>query len=360
MTTWVEIDTAALADNARRVRALLGPATQLCAVVKANGYGHGAVLAAQAFVEGGAQWLAVTSVAEAVELREAGFSQPLLLLTSCLPDEADEVVARGLIATVSALPTAAALSSAAERRGVRAAVHLLVDTGMGRDGVLPEEAAALYAQLAELPALSVDGVFTHFPNSIAADKAPTRAQLARFLATVARLAPRPRWVHAANSGAAVDVPEARLDLARVGTLLYGQSPSRQVGRVEGLRQGWALKSRLIEVRRLPAGATIGYGSEYRLPAERLVGTLAVGWQHGFAVLPESLASGWRGAVNAWRRRPPTVTIKGVTCPVIGRISMQTCCVDVTAVSEVAVGDVADVPARRVTCDRGLRRVAVGA
>lgn len=357
MTTWIEIDRAALIHNATAVAQLVAPA-RLCAVVKANGYGHGAVIAADAFLAAGATMLAVTTVSEAGELRAAGITAPILLLASHAPDEAEAVLDLALTATISDAVAAERLAAAAARRGQIASVHLLVDCGMGRDGCLPDAAPALYDRLRELAGLAVEGVYTHFPNSIAADKRPTRAQLAQFLAVVERLQPRPTIVHAANSGAAVDVPAARLDLVRVGTLLYGQYPSRHVTRALDLHPTWTMKSRLVEVRRLPAGSRIGYGSEAVLRQPRRIATLLVGWQHGFTLLPDSLTRGPRGVVAALARRPPWVTVHGRRCPVVGRISMQTCTVDVTDVPEAQVGDVAIIPCRRATADRGIERVVV--
>lgn len=358
MTTWVEVRPAALTANAAAVASLLGPECALCAVVKANGYGHGAALAARAFLAGGAALLAVTTVDEAAELRQAGIDAELLLLASHAADEADTVVELGLTAALSNPGAARRLDAAARAHGRSVQVHLLVDTGMGRDGVLPDQLGELAATVADCPALVLDGAFTHFPGSIARDKAPTRAQLARFLTAVGTLPHRPRRLHAANSGAAVDVPAARLDFARVGTLLYGQYPSADVTRALTLQDTWALKAALVEVRRLPAGASVGYGSECRLARETLVGTLLVGWQHGFTLAPASTLRGWRGLRALLRPTAPSVTLGGVRCPVLGRVAMQSCAVDLSGVPGAAVGDVVSVPCRRVVTDRGLPRVAV--
>lgn len=357
MSVWIEVDRGALEHNCRAVCELVKPA-RLCAVVKANGYGHGAVIAAEAFLAAGVSSLAVTAVDEAVQLRDAGLDAPLLLLASHAASDSPTVIEFDLTTTVSDLGAGQRLAALAREAGRAVKVHLLVDCGMGRDGALPAAAPATYAALCGLDGLEVEGVFTHFPNSIAADKRQTRAQLARFLSVVDQLQPRPAVVHAANSGAAVDVPESRLDQVRVGTLLYGQYPGTHVSRVLDLRNTWTMKAALVEVRELPVGATIGYGSELKLSQPRRVGTLLVGWQHGFEVTPSSALRGIRGALRALKYRPPAVTVKGVRCPVLGRISMQTCTVDVTDVPDVRVGDEALIPCRRVTADRGIRRVVV--
>lgn len=353
MSVWAEIDSNALTANARAVAAMLGERCRLCAVVKANGYGHGAVIAARAFLAGGASWLAVTTVDEAAELRAAGIDAPILLLASHLPEQAPAVVELGLTATVSDLAAARALSDAAGRRPV--AVHLLIDVGMGRDGCLPGAAPALWRELHALDGLRPEGAFCHFPAAMQRDKVPTRRQLDAFLQVAARLAPKPALVHAANSAAAVDVPESRLALARVGTLLYGQYPSPHTTRALELQNAWRLCARLVEVRELPAGATIGYGSECRLARPTRVGTLLCGWQHGFTLLPESLARGLRGAVGALRRDAPHVLIAGRRCPVLGRIAMQSCTVDLSEAPQAEVGDVVEVPARRVTVPASVPR-----
>jgi alanine racemase len=358
MTIWVEVRPSALAANARAVQSLLPPGGKLCAVVKANGYGHGAVAAARAFLAADAAMLAVTTVNEALELRAAGLRAEILLLGSHAPDECDTVVTDHLTATISDEAAAERLAQAARQRGRPAPVHLLLDTGMGRDGLLPAALGATWPRLVANEWLRVAGVYTHFPNSIARDKEPTRRQLARFVELVGQLDPRPPIVHAANSGATLDVPESRLDMVRVGTLLYGQYPSTHVGRLLDLQETWGLRARLVEVRRLPAGWTIGYGSECRLWRSRLVGTLLVGWQHGFTLQPSSLTRGVRGLRALVCGETPSVTVRGVRCPVLGRIGMQSCCVDVTEVPGVQVGDVASIPCRRVTTDRGIPRVAL--
>lgn len=356
MTTWVEVRREALIANATAVRRMVGRDTSLCAVVKANGYGHGTVLAAKAFLEAGAAMVAVTTVDEAVDLRRHGVEAPILLLAAHPPDESQAVVEYGLTATVSRLDSARLLSELAVERERDVVIHLLVDTGMGRDGCLPPDLTPLYDACRALPNVQVEGVFTHFPNSIDADKRPMKRQFESFRELVAYLVPRPPIVHCCNSGAAVDLPEGRLDMVRVGTLLYGQYPSQHVSRLLELTPTWTLRSRLVEVRTLPAGATIGYGSEHVLKDERVIGTLVLGWQHGFTLVPESLASGMRGAVGAIRRKPPSVKVHGVECPVVGRISMQTCNVDLTDVPNAQVGDIAEVHTRRVTLDRGIPRV----
>lgn len=355
MNLWVEVDPAALEANARAVTGLLG-STSLCAVVKANGYGHGAVIAARAFLAAGAERLAVSSVDEAVELRAAGLDGTILLLASHAPDEAEAVVEHRLTATISELGAAERLSRAAGDQTVP--IHLLVDCGMGRDGCLPSESPAVAAAVASLPGLTIEGVYTHFPTALVRDKSATRRQLGLFLETVDRLPARPPLVHAANSAAAVDLPESRLDLARIGTLLYGQYPSRWVTRAVELRSAWRLCARLVEVRTLPAGATIGYGSEHRLRRATRVGTLPVGWAHGFTLQPASLHRGLRGLAHALRPEPPAVTLHGRRCPVLGRVAMQSCAVDLTAAPEAQVGDVAEVPARRVTVPPNVARVEV--
>ena len=216
---WAEISTSALAHNVGELRRVLGP-TALCAVVKANGYGHGAPLAARAVLDGGADSLAVAIVDEGIELREAGVDAPILLLAEVPAATVPDALAAGLTLTVGSPEGARAAVAAAEAMGGRHRVHLKVDTGMRRMGVAPEDAPAVLGALAQSAALDVEGVYTHF--SVADgdsddDRAFTRAQLGAFDAMLERLgASAPRVAHAANSAGALAYPESRRSMARVG------------------------------------------------------------------------------------------------------------------------------------------------
>jgi alanine racemase len=355
----VEINRAHLAHNVRAVKQRVGRDVALLAVVKANGYGHGAAEVARIALAHGATYLGVTSLAEGEELRAAGIDAPVLVFGPPLPDQAADLVALELTATVTHVATAQALGQAAQEQRRRVRVHVKVDTGMGRFGALPEEVPELVAAVRDLPALEVEGLYTHFATAFQRDKAYTRQQFATFQRVLENLPHPPPLRHCANSAALLDLPETHLDLVRCGTLLYGQYPSAEVSHALDLQPTWALKTRIVELRRLPAGWRIGYGSEYVTSRPTLLATLLVGYAEGLSLAPASVLTRPRALLQHALRKPTeTVTLRGQKAPIVGRISMQTCTVDVTDVPGVQLGDEVLLSARRVTVPRGVPRVYV--
>jgi len=360
-TTWIEINRAGLAQNVRAVKEFIGERVKLLAVVKANAYGHGAVETARIALANGAEYLGVTEWAEGADLRHAGIDAPVLVLGPPLPEQAEGFVRLHLTATVSHAATAAALNAAAQRAGTTARVHVKVDTGMGRFGALPSEVPGLMAELNRLEAVEVEGIYTHFATAYERDKAPTQRQFARFREVLAQLPFVPPLRHVANSAALLDFPEMHLDLVRAGTILYGQWPSAHVTRRFELQPTWTLKTRIVELRTLPPGHPVGYGSEFKTRRETRLATLLVGYAHGLSLAPASLYTTPRAALKTLLGRHGAadyVTIHGQRVPLVGRIAMQTCTADVTDLPHVQLGDEAIVPARRVTTDRGIPRVYV--
>ncbi|REJ36976.1 MAG: alanine racemase [Bacillota bacterium] len=316
---WVEIDHGALAHNVRALRQLLDGA-QLWAVVKAQAYGHGPGGTARAVLAAGAAGLIVAVVDEAVELRTAGVKGPILVLTPPLPDQALAYDTFDLIGTVADYETARVLAAAGERRGRPIPVHLKVDTGMGRLGVLPGDAVALATAVHGLAGVELAGVFTHMAAADEEDLSSARAQLERFnavLAALERHGLRPPMAHAANSAGAIVLPESRYSLARVGIALYGIAPSSFVAaRAKALglelRPALAFRARVVAARRLPAGWPISYGSTYATRTETTVATLPVGYADG---LSRSLSHKMHVLVHGQKR------------PIVGRICMNHCMVD---------------------------------
>ena len=326
--TWAEVSLDAIRENARALRRLAEPA-ELMAVVKADGYGLGAVEAARAALEGGATWLGVAALEEAVELRRAGFTCPILILGPSTPAQAEVIARHDITAAVFEPETAEALAAAARRLGRPVHAHLKVDTGMGRIGVTPDDdGAALASRLAALEGLVLDGVYTHYSTSDEADKSFTRLQTGRFerfLELARRAGLSFRWRHAANSAALIDLPETRYDLVRVGISLYGYYPSDDVDRSRvALRPALTWKTRLMYVKRVPAGTPISYGREHVTQAPALVGTLPVGY-----------ADGYRRCLGSGRGR---VLVRGRSCPVLGRVNMDHIMVGLDEVPEARAGD----------------------
>ena len=275
---WAEIDLAAVAHNAAVLAQLAAPA-ELCAVVKAHGYGHGGPAVARAAVAGGAQRLAVALVDEGVELRQHDVAAPVLLLSECGPDAVETALAYGLTPTLYSAEGIAAFGAAARAAGRRTAVHVKVDTGMHRVGAAPADLPAMVAAVEREPMLDLEGVWTHLPvadGESEEDRAYTEAQLGLFDRLVAALAAdgiEPPVLHTANTAGTVAFPRARHQMVRCGLGLYGYLPGAgvraafdaQAGGAR-LRPAMSLKARVVAVRTLDAGERPSYGRLRALPA----------------------------------------------------------------------------------------------
>ncbi len=323
--TWAEIDLGVLAANVRALKACAGRAA-LMAVVKADAYGHGAVQVALRAREAGAEWLGVAIPEEGFALRRAGVDGPILVLGWTPPGQAAAVVEEGLAATVSSLEGAKAFSRVADA-GLEARVHLKVDTGMGRLGILPgpagrEEALAIL----NLRGVRVEGIYTHFATADDADKTFALRQLEVFLDFVEELGRYGATFamrHAANSAALLDLPQSHLDMVRPGLALYGYLPSPHVSRKVPLRPPLSWKTRVSHVKRLPAGSSVGYGATFRTTRPTMVATLPVGYADGYPRLLSNNAE---------------VLVGGRRCPVIGRVCMDQMMVEVPDALKVSVGE----------------------
>lgn len=322
---WAEIDLGALQDNVRSMAASLRQPARVMAVVKADAYGHGAITVARAAIEAGASSLGVATVDEGVQLRRAGITVLILLLGSTSPAEADIAVEYDLSVTVFSPDAARALSRAASRAGRAAKIHLKIDTGMGRIGIAPPEAPSVVREITQLPGLVVEGCFTHFATADEADLEPARAQLAAFRAVLRRLEGAGISVglrHAANSAAALALPDSHFDLVRPGIALYGIPPAPHLSKRMALRRVMRFRARVTHVKRVPAGTAIGYGRDYRAARGTTIATIPVGYGDGYP----RLLSG-RGEVSLHGRR----------LPIAGRISMDQCMVD-AGETAVRIGD----------------------
>ncbi|MBI5479926.1 MAG: alanine racemase [Deltaproteobacteria bacterium] len=333
--TWVEIDRDALLANLRTFRRRVGPRVALCPVVKANAYGHGLTEVAR-LVEPHVGFLAVQSLEEAVALRRAGARKPILIL-GYVPRAALHTAARaGFHLSVSNRESLLGLARAGRRLGSRVPVHLELETGTHRLGVVPEDLPAFAAALHEArDALTLAGVSTHFANiEDTTNHTFARSQLRAYRAGLERLATmglRPRLRHTACSAAAILFDETHFDLVRVGISLYGHWPSRETlvssrtRRVTHLRLRPVLtwKTRVAQLQDVPAGATVGYGCSHRTTRRSRLAVLPSGYWDGYD----------RGLSNIGR-----VLVRGQEAPVRGRVCMNMTMVDVTDVPGVALED----------------------
>lgn len=321
----LDIDLKVLRDNHRRIASAVAPAG-VVAVLKADAYGLGMRPIARALADSGIAAIAVAELREALEA--SGFGVPVLLLGTVLPDELEPAIAAGIRIPLPDVGTARQASAAALRLGRDAVGHLAVDTGMGRLGILHEEAPAAIRAIARLPHLVLEGMYSHFPMAYRSASDFTQRQIRRFtdlLADLAGAGIAPPWRHIANSDAINNFPETAhppFTHVRTGINLHG-SFDIEGRRALQLRSVLTLRARLAQIRTLPAGRTIGYGATYTCPCATRVGTVAVGYADG---LP--LAFSNRGHL----------LVRGKPCPVLGRVSMDYTTVSLEQVPDAAVGD----------------------
>jgi alanine racemase len=324
--TVAEIDLGAIAKNVECAARLAGPAAAIMAVVKADGYGHGAVPVARTALASGATWLGVAIPEEAAPLRAAGLDCRILVLGPIRPEQAELVVTLRLDQCVTDAGQAEALARAAAPRDRVVPLHLKIETGMGRVGIAPDRAPEVAARIAALSGVRLDGVMTHFAEAEAEDQGFTRAQLATFTATVEALRAagvRPALRHAANSAALLYVPEARLDLVRPGIMLYGWHPRGGGCRDPVLAPALRLRAAVSQVKDVPRGSSVSYGRTFIALRDTRVATLPLGYADG---VPRALSN--RGQV----------LIRGRRAPIIGRVCMDMLMVDATTIPDVGIGD----------------------
>ena len=333
--TWAEVSLDALAHNYKALRSLLAPGCRFLGVVKANAYGHGAVVVAQKLVELGCEMLAVACLDEAAQLRKAGIRAPILILGRTPAQLACRVVELDLTQAVEEQELALALSQAAQEQNKTARVHIKLDTGMGRLGILAQDAQVAAQQVEELcrlPGLEPEGIFTHCANADG-DEAYTMLQFTRFLDTLERLEKdygRTFAIrHCAASAATLKYPCTHLDMVRPGIALYGHYPDPSCVGLDGtgLVPVMTLRTRVAAVHDLPADTPVSYGCTRRLERDSRVAVLPIGYADG---LHRPLSDRMEVAFDRDR------------APVLGRICMDMCMVDVTHLPQVQEGAVATI------------------
>ena len=338
--TWAEIDLNAYAHNIRELRRVTHTDALLMAVVKANGYGHGAAAVAREALQNGAEWLGVARINEAVELRKAGLQAPILVLGYTPADLAQELIEFDLTQTVYSYANAESFSSHASKLGKKISVHIKMDSGMGRLGLVADallgqkkireanpDAIVTIENIARLQGLEVQGLFTHFATADSADKSYANRQLEiflDFLHQLERTGLQPPIRHAANSAALMEIPASHLDMVRPGIATYGLYPSEEVNRDRAiLKPVMALKSRIINLKNVPAGFKVSYGITYRTDKPTTIATVPVGYADGLNRLFSSCGR---------------MLVHGQPAPIIGRVCMDLTMLDVTNIPDVGMDD----------------------
>ena len=326
---YAEIDLDAVLYNMESMRGNIAENTKIMAVIKADGYGHGAVEIAEAidhldYVFG----YAVATVEEGLILRKHGIEKPILILGYVFPDQYEAMIRAEIRPTVFTAEMAEELSEAAEKTGMDCKIHFAIDTGMGRIGYqVTEEAADEMTRLAKLPHIMVEGIFTHFAKADEIEKEPTHRQIELFIHMIQMLEQRGVKIpihHCSNSAGIVEIPEANMDLVRAGITLYGLWPSDEVDKTKiSIKPALSLITHVAYVKELEAGHSISYGGTYTTKETRKIATIPVGYADGYA---RSLSN--KG----------DVLIHGRRAPICGRVCMDQFMVDVTDIPDVTVGD----------------------
>ena len=328
-TAWIEINLGQLRRNFASIRAFAAArsahAPRLLFVVKDDGFGHGAIDVAKAAVSAGVSHLAVAAVGEGIELRRAGIDLPILVFGQRQGSELEDCVRHSLAVCVNDADIPQQLGELAASLGLRSVVHLKINTGMNRSGVEPRDAVGLAGQIAGMPGIFLEGVFSHFAMSDAADPSFSREQLARFSDVLSGLAVRglrPPLVHLSNSGGFLNFPEADFDMVRLGLLPLGIFPSSHTARFDGIAPVMALKTRVATLRTVAAGESVGYGRRFQAAESRRIAVLPIGYGDGYPRL-----------VNAGH-----VLIRGRQAPIRGGVTMDAIMADVTDIPGVVPGD----------------------
>ncbi|NIQ03880.1 MAG: alanine racemase, partial [Nitrospinaceae bacterium] len=335
-TTYAEIDLSAFRHNVQTIRSLVGDSVKVMAVIKADGYGHGAIPCARAALQAGADTLGVGILEEGIELRENGIQAPVLVLSGTFPEEIPDLLHHDLSTTLCTDAMAQAVSRQAAQSGVTARVHIKIDTGMGRLGLRPEEFVAFAKRIQGLKNLQIEGVATHFSSADEEDPEYTQLQLTRFRDVLGELKKEGitvPLVHCANSAALIRFPESWCDLVRPGIILYGALPSPGyrpfVDRLPQTREGRGFlpvmhwKTRILQLSTVPPRSALSYGQQFVTRRTSRIATLPIGYADGLH----------RRLSNRMQ-----VLVRGTRVPQVGRICMDLTLIDVTDLPAVEVGD----------------------
>jgi alanine racemase len=324
---WAEIDCDKVEHNFKLIREKVGASVKVMGVVKADGYGHGAIAVSKSLLHAGVDTLAVASLEEAEELRRAGIGGEIMILGYTQPNWASAVVEGDFTQTVYHLNLARALSAEALRQKKTVQVHVKVDSGMGRIGIEPELAAPFIREVARLDGIELKGVFTHFSMADVAKSDYTKKQISRFESLIRHLKEvgiNVPVIHAANSAAVILHPEANFDLVRPGILLYGLSPSPAMKKkVSAYKPVMSVKTTIVELKTVPAGTKISYGGTYTAEHASRIATFPAGYADGFSRRLSNIGS---------------VLVGGRRAPIAGTVCMDFTMADVTDIPDVKVGD----------------------
>ena len=325
---YLKIDLDQICENIRNVIKKVGKDTKVMPVIKADAYGHGAIEVSKALSEIGTYGFAVATVGEALALRRAGITKPLLILDFVFPNQFETIIRNDIMLTIFQYSIAEKLDAAAAQMGTTAHIHLKIDTGMGRIGYIPDEKSIEeIKRISELPNIEIDGIFTHFACADQADKTSMNSQLALFKDFVRRLEDLGINIpikHVCNSAAIIDMHDDFLNMVRSGIITYGLYPSEEVNKENlDVKPAMELHSVVINVKTINKGDTVSYGSTYVAEKPTVIATIPVGYADGY---PRQLSN--KGSV----------LIHGKRAKIVGRVCMDQFMVDVTDIPDIMIGD----------------------
>ncbi len=323
---WLEINLDAIAYNIKKIRHIVGKNTQIISVVKANAYGHGAIEVSETLLENGVTMLAVGVIEEGIALREAGIKAPILICGLTTNDQLESLVMYNLTATVCRLKTIQTLSRIASKNKKKIPVHIKVDTGMGRLGIPGEDTLNFVKEISQINNMQIEGIFTHFAATNEEDGNYTGRQFEKFKKALLQLEKEEIDIplrHIANSATILNSSCFHLNAVRPGIIIYGLSPSPKAKRTVQLKPAAEFKTKIVFLKKVSAGESIGYGGTYTTTKPTRIATLPVGYADGYS---------WLLSNNG------EVLVRGERAPIIGRICMDLCMIDVTHIRGVQVGD----------------------
>lgn len=333
---YTEIDLEAFRHNLKEIKRILTPGTEIMAVVKADAYGHGGEMIACEAASGGAAFLAVARMNEAVHLRDCGIEIPILLFDDCVSENTERYLELDIRPTINSFEEAERFSNKASLNGKKLKVHIKIDTGMGRLGFLAEgltseqeyyPLAGEIKKISELPFIEIEGVYSHFANADTKDKTHAEEQLNLFLnlkRDIENTLPQKILFHMANSAGLMEIPESHFDIVRPGIILYGLYPSDEVDKSKiDLKPVMSFKSKIIHLKKVSAGFKVSYGSKFITDRETVIATVPAGYADGLSRLLSSKGE---------------MLVRGKKAPVLGRICMDLTMIDVTFIDGVSLND----------------------
>jgi alanine racemase len=331
--TWAEVSLDNIAHNIKKIRGLIKPQTKLMAVVKADAYGHGVYEVSKVLLQNGADAFAVAFMDEAIQLRKYGINVPVLILGYTPVELAVDIVDYDLIPSIYNFSMAKAVSNAAMKRNKISKIHVKIDTGMSRIGFVYQDDEKVKEQtiksildIATMPNIEIEGIFTHFSCADGKDETLTFLQFERFMEIVKRLKEAGLNIpikHVCNSAATMRYPHMHLDMVRVGIAAYGVYPSEEMEKSIKLLPAMQLKTTLINIKKVPANTPVGYGATYCTKEETIIGTIPIGYADGYSRLLSNKAE---------------VIIRQKRVPIVGTICMDQCMINLSKVNNISVED----------------------